>query len=110
MKTAVTATSRAAYHSLPNKHNKVEQFARYVLARTERGQRTWDRIVYRELGMLPGIVSARRNDLEKMGTIELDGKKYRLQDAGRSKDPTTQRNVNTYSLVLAKDSPQLELF
>lgn len=110
MKTNVTSTSRAAYHTLPTKQSDVERFARFVLARTEQGQRTWDKLVYRETGMLPSTVSARRNDLENMECIELDGAKYRLEYSGKSRDPLTKKTINTYALVLAKDSPQLQLF
>lgn len=110
MKTAVTTTSREAYHTLTTKQSDVERFARFVLARTQAGQRTWDKLVYRETGMLPNTVSARRNDLENMKVIELDGAKYRLEDSGKSRDPITNKKINTYALVLAKDSQQLELF
>lgn len=108
--TQVTQTSIEAYHTHDAKRKQVEQFARYVLARTEAGKRTWDRQVYRDTGLLPNTVSARRNDLEKMGVIELDGKKYRLIDSGVSHDPITRKRINTYGLVLANDNPQLQLF
>ena len=110
MKTQVTATSIQAYHTHDAKHKQIDEFARFVLARTEKGQRTWDKVVYRETGMLPNTVSARRNDLEKMGAIELDGAKYRIEYSGKSLDPLTKKTINTYALVLAKDSQQLELF
>lgn len=110
MKTNVTTTSRVAYHTLTAKQSDIERFARFVLARTEQGQRTWDKLVYRETGMLPNAVSARRNDLENMGVIELDGVKYRLEDSGKSRDPMTKKTINTYALVIAKDNPQLQLF
>jgi hypothetical protein len=110
MKTAVTNTSIEAYHTHSDKQNQLERFARFVLARTEAGQRTWDRLVYRETGILPNTVSARRNELEKMGTITIDGAKYHLTDSGASKDPITGKRINTYALVLAQDSPQLTLF
>ena len=55
-------------------------------------------------------MAARRNDLEKMGVIEIVGKKYRLEYSGTAKDPETKKTVNTYALVLAKDKPQLTLF
>lgn len=110
MKTDVQATSIAAYHTHAAKQKEVERFARFVLAKTNAGQRVFDRMVYRETGILPNTVSARRNDLEKAGFIFLDGVKYRLIDAGRAVDPQTRKTVNTYQLVLWADSPQLELF
>lgn len=110
MKTNVASTSIEAYHTLKTKMTDVESFARFVLKRTQEGKRTWDRLVYRETGMLPNTVSARRNNLEEMGTIELDGQKYRLVDSGKSKDPITKKKINTYGLILANDNPQLELF
>lgn len=110
MKTAVTETSIQAYHTLNNKKTDVERVARLILSRTEAGQRTWDRVIFKEIGMLPSTVAARRNDLENMGTIELDGKKYRLQYSGQAKDLETRKTVNTYALVLANTTPQLSLF
>lgn len=110
MKTNVQPTSIAAYHTHDAKQKQIEQFARFVLARTEAGQRTWDRLVFRETGMLPNTVSARRNDLLEMGVIELDGAKYRIVDSGKSKDPITRKTINTYALILAGDNPQLTLF
>lgn len=110
MKTQVTATSIEAYRTHDAKRKQIEQFARFVLARTEQGQRTWDKLVYRETGMLPSTVSARRNDLENMECIELDGAKYRLEYSGKSRDPLTKKTINTYALVLAKDNPQLSMF
>lgn len=110
MKTNVTQTSIAAYHTLDKKQQQVLTVARVILRRTEAGQRTWDRAVWNETGILPSTVAARRNDLEKMGVIELNGKKYRLEYSGTAKDLETKKTVNTYALVLAKDKPQLTLF
>lgn len=110
MKTNVTETSIQAYHSHTGKQRQIEEFARFVLTRTKEGKRTWDRLVYREIGMLPNTVSARRNDINDMGIIEIDGINYRIEYTGKSRDPITRQNVNTYALVLAGDAKQLELF
>ena len=109
MRTAVTSTSIAAYRQLKTKQTKAERLARLILARTERGQRTWDRKAAQELGVTPNAVSARRNEIKRDGIV-LDGVHYRLQEAGKAKDPHTNVKVNVYSLVLANDKPQLELF
>lgn len=109
MKTNVTTTSREAYHTLTGKTAQIEAVARYILSRTKAGQRTWDRMVYRETGIFPNIVSARRNDIEFSG-VELDGVKYVLEYSGKSKCPFTGKKVNTYGLRIAKAAPQLELF
>lgn len=109
MRTAVTSTSIAAYRQLKNKQTEAERLARLILARTVSGQRTWDRKAAQELGVTPNAVSARRNEIKRDGIV-LDGVAYRLQEAGTSKDPQTGVTVNTYSLVLANDKPQLELF
>jgi hypothetical protein len=109
-KNMVTLTSREAYRTHKALPAQVEQVARFILARSLAGQRTWDRLIYRETGMLPNAVSARRNDIEKMGVIRLDGVDYRLRDDGTATDPITRKRVQTYSLTLAGDAPQLTLF
>jgi hypothetical protein len=110
----VTLTSREAYHTHKALPAQVEQVARFILARSLAGQRTWDRLIYRETGMLPNTVSARRNDIENiiktMGAIRIDGIDYRLRDDGTATDPITRKRVQTYSLTLAGDAPQLTLF
>lgn len=110
MKTNVQATSIAAYHTHAGKQKEVERFARFVLEKTKAGQRVFDKMLKREIGMDANLASARRNEIEKAGYIFLDGAKYRLIDTGKAKDPITRKKVNTYQLTLWADSPQLELF
>lgn len=109
MKTNVTQTSIQSYHNLPSKQTDVERLARLILSRTEAGQRTWDRVIHELTGMFPNTVSARRNDLENLGVIELDGKRYKLEYSGTAKDPKTNKTVNTYALVLAGTTKQLTI-
>ncbi len=110
MKTNVADTSILAYHTHSGKQKEVERFARFVLAKTNAGQRVFDKMLKREIDMDANLASARRNEIEKAGYIVLDGVKYRLIDTGKAKDPITRRKVSTYQLALWADSPQLELF
>lgn len=109
MKTQVTSTSIAAYRAHTDKQKQAEQFARLVLKRTQSGQRSWDKQVFRDTGIYPNTVSARRNEIELAGIV-LDGVNYKITDSGRAKDPITKRTVNTYQLTPAGDSPQMLLF
>lgn len=107
---SATKTSLEAYHTHERRITDVERLARYILARTQAGQRSWIAQAARDLHMDKSAVSGRRNDLEKMESIMLDGIEYKLIEAGISHDPITRKRCMTYALVLKKDSPQLSLF
>ena len=90
----VTATSREAYAAL-DLGPKCEAVARVAI---RLGVCT-DNEISRELGMVPSLVSARRNDIEKAGGIVVDGQRYAPRMEGAKIDFVTGRRANTWALT-----------
>ncbi len=105
-KKGVAETSREAYHSL----NLAESIALVAKAAIELGKTMTsfsDRELAKHMGIDPGTVSARRNDIEKAGVVVIDKVPYRLQPMGRKKNPSG-KSANAWRLVA--EAKQAELF
>lgn len=103
---AVTQTSREAYAAL-DLGPKCEAVARVAI----RLGLCTDNEVAREIGMVPSLVSARRNDIEKAGGIVVDGQRYSLKMEGSKVDGVTGRRANTWALMAdVGNVRQIQLF
>ena len=103
---AVTQTSREAYAAL-DLGPKCEAVARVAI----RLGLCTDNEVAREMGMVPSLVSARRNGIEKAGGIVVDGQRYSLKMEGSKVDGVTGRRANTWALMAdVGNVRQIQLF
>lgn len=96
-KTAVTATSRRAYHS-EDRSTILHSIARYILSQKQHKKSTSIGAISRALNMDKSSVSDRLNDLKKMKSIILDAKEYILVSTGVERDPVTKKTVEMWTL------------
>ena len=118
MKTAVTETSIAAYHSHPVKSGQALKVAEYAASETKHGRLVWigkiadhfALIGHKDLGQ-KSTASARLNDIKERGAI-IDGKKYRLELVKKDVPPGSKVKVEMWALVvdLPKETAQLSMF
>ena len=101
--TSINAYRQTAPERLTLRH----RIARYILARTIGGRRVTRKDIARALELEASTVAGRVNEIEKSG-IELDGVPYRIEYAGKQKDPVTGVSVETFGLVVNR-SPQIKL-
>jgi len=103
-KGGVQQTSIAAYHSL-DLGKAVQSFAKAALRVQEKHGLCTDGLVAAEMGVDPGRVAARRNDVVKANGVVLDKVAYFIEDAGKYQ-AATGKKVNAWKLSLA-DRPQV---
>ena len=105
-KKGVADTSIQAYHSL-DVAASVELVAKAAIELGKTMTSYSDRELARFMGIDPGTVSARRNDIEKAGVVVIDGTPYKLQPMGRKKNPSG-KTANAWRMVA--EAKQAELF
>lgn len=107
---AVTSTSRESYAKV-NLGQKCLEVAAAAMAVQGRLGYATDGEVARHLGCSSALVSARRNDIEKAGKIEVENSQFCISSCGTHHDAATNRRVNAWRLeaVLA-GAEQLHLF
>ena len=105
-KKGVAETSREAYHSL-NLAESIELVAKAAIELGKTMTSYSDRELAQFMGIDPGTVSARRNDIEKAGAVVIDKVPYKLQPMGRKKNPSG-KTANAWRMVA--EAKQAELF
>jgi hypothetical protein len=99
-KKGVSDTSREAYASL-DKAGQALQVAEAVVKLHAIHPFVSDSLVARETGLPSARVSARRNEIEAMGAILVDGSIYHFKEADKKITcPVTGSTVNGWQLVL----------
>ena len=93
-KKGVTETSREAYRSLDINAACME----VVSAALESGE-TYDRALAAKIGRESGYVSARRNDLEKIGRFAFAGKEYAIEYTVKKPCTVTGKRVQWWRVV-----------
>lgn len=107
---AVTQTSRESYAKV-NLGEKCLEVAKAALAVQAQIGYATDGEVGRFLNCPSALVSARRNDIEKAGGIEVGNSQYRVSGDGQRTDSVTARRVNAWRLVAkVAECAQIELF
>lgn len=99
-KKGVAETSREAYHSLDISAS-VEAVAKAAIELAKTTPIFTDVELAGYMNMQPAIISARRNDIEKSGVVSIDGVGYRIEHAGRKRNPSG-KTANTWVLVAVK--------
>jgi hypothetical protein len=108
---AVTETSRESYRKV-NLGQKCEEVAKAAMSVQSTIGYATDGAVARFLGCSSALVSARRNDIENAGGIDIENSQYRIAGAGTIQDLQTNRRVNAWKVVAVPKSAavQTELF
>lgn len=107
---AVTQTSRESYAKV-NLGQKCLEVAMAALAVQERLGYATDGEVARRLGCSSALVSARRNDIEFAGKIEVGNSQFKIADIGKRHDAATNRRVNAWRLEAVRaEAEQLLMF
>ena len=107
---AVTQTSRESYAKV-NLGEKCLEVAKAALAVQAQIGYATDGEIGRFLNCPSALVSARRNDIEKAGGIEVGNSRYSISGDGQRTDSVTARRVNAWRLVAkVAECAQIELF
>lgn len=96
-KKGVAQTSRQAYHEL-NVGEATIKMAEVALAVQEKVGYCTDLLVAQEMSVSDGRVSARRNDIEKIGCVTVGGESYSLVWGDKVKNRSTGKTVRSWTL------------
>lgn len=105
-KKGVAATSREAYHSL-NIPESVQVVAKAAIELVAKKGYCTDVELANYMGMQPAIISARRNDIEKLGAVKIGDETYTLESMGTKLNPSG-KSARAWRLVA--ENKAMELF
>ena len=105
-KKGVAATSREAYHSL-NIPESVQVVAKAAIELVAQKGYCTDATLAQHTSMPAAIISARRNDIEKLGAVKIGDETYTLESMGTKRNPSG-KSARAWRLVA--ENKAMELF